>query len=98
MDKVTSRTPKTILGVQGVTFATNARQETPAEAALQRIQAKLADGEVLLPSPTDRPHLFLVSMQVVDAPSITVICLWVPSVKEAEAEGLLKGESFVLEG
>jgi hypothetical protein len=63
------------------------------ERELQEIQQKLGGERTPSSHPTG-PHLALVSIEVVDAPSYSVITLWAPTTKRAEAEALLEAAGF----
>jgi hypothetical protein len=93
MNPVT-RSADTIAGVPGVRFATTARQGSPEEKVLQRIQYTLSGGQTSLPDPTTVAHLALSQVTVVDGQSYPVITLWVPAEQEAEAVAALRAEGF----
>lgn len=89
---------ETIAGVPGVRFRTDARQHTSEEERLQEIQSRLSGGEDDLPSQTTLPHLALEEVQTVDGPSYSVISLWVPTDKRAEAAERLRAAGFTVSG
>lgn len=87
---------ETIAGLPGVRFNTDARPDTAQEKRLQEIQSALAEGKVLLPSPTTLPHLSLYEVNVVHAPSFSMISLWVPMEKRSEAVERLQAAGFTV--
>ena len=87
----------TVAGVPGVRFATAARQGSPEEKALQRIQYALSGGETSLPAPTTVAHLAPTQVRVVGGQSYPVITLWVPAEQESEAAAALRAEGFEVE-
>lgn len=93
MNAVT-RTADTVAGVPGVRFATAARQGSPEEKVLQRIQSTLSGGQTSLPAPTTVAHLALTSVRVVNGSSYSVITLWVPAEQESDAADALRAEGF----
>lgn len=94
---IVTRSADTIAGVPGVRFATTARQGSPEEKALQRIQYTLSGGATSLPAPTTVAHLALSQVRVVDGTSYPVITLWVPAEQESEAAAALRAEGFELD-
>ena len=89
-----TRGSETIDGVPGVRFATTARQDSPEQQVLQRIQAALSGGQTSLPDRTTLPQLAYQSVEVVDGTSYSVITLWVPKTQEDEAAEALRAEGF----
>jgi hypothetical protein len=86
-----TRSPMVHAGIAGFKYQTHAVQDSTHEVTLQKIQAELADGKVLIGS--NDPVAQLMLADTVDGDS-AIILLWVPGDQKADAERLLIAAGF----